>query len=50
MGVARAVGAATALTGVLGGIRGRVGARSAVMTVVVAGGLSALAHLALTKD
>jgi hypothetical protein len=49
MTVARLVGAATALTGVLGGLRGQVSRRSAVMTVVVAGGLSALAHAALNQ-
>jgi hypothetical protein len=49
MGVARAVGVLTALTGVVGGAQGRVGARSAAMTVVTAGGLAALAHVAVAK-
>jgi hypothetical protein len=49
MSMARAVGALTALTGVLGAVRGRVGPRSAVMTVVAAGGLAALAHAALAQ-
>jgi hypothetical protein len=50
MVVARAVGGLTALTGVVGAAQGRIGARSAVMTVVAAGGLALLAHAALTRD
>src|SRR5215203_2317583 len=49
MSVATGVGTATALTGLLGGLRGRVGGRSAVMTVLAAGGLAALAGAALRK-
>ena len=49
MSVARAVGALTALTGAVGGVQGRVGGRSAGMTVVAAGGLAVLAHVALTR-
>ncbi|MET0764627.1 MAG: hypothetical protein ABWY29_07155 [Blastococcus sp.] len=47
--VATGVGALTALTGLLGGMRGRVGWRSAVMTVVAAGGLAALAATGVRK-
>jgi hypothetical protein len=49
MSVATGVASATALTGLIGGLRGRVGARSAVMTVAAAGGLAALAATALRK-
>ncbi len=49
MKVALAVATGTAVTGLLGGLRGRVGGRSAVMTVLGAGGLAALAAFALRK-
>jgi hypothetical protein len=47
MSVATGVATGTALTGLLGGLRGRVGRRSMVMTVLAAGGLGALAGSAL---
>jgi hypothetical protein len=49
MRVASVVAALTCLTGLLGGLRGRVGARSAVMTVAAAGGFAALASAAVGK-
>jgi hypothetical protein len=49
MSVARAVGALTAATGIVGGAQGRVGARSALMSVGTAGGLAVLAHFALPR-
>jgi hypothetical protein len=49
MRVATGVSAGTALAGLLGGMRGRVGARSSVMTVATAGGLAALAASAVRE-
>ena len=49
MSVATGVATGTALTGLLGGMRGRVGKRSMAMTVLAAGGLAALAGSALRK-
>jgi hypothetical protein len=49
MKVATGVGALTALTGLVGGVRGRVNWRSALMTVATAGGLAALAAASVRK-
>ena len=49
MRVASGTAAATAIAGLVGGLRGRVSARSALMTVATAGGLAALAGSAVGK-
>ena len=49
MRIASGVGAATALTGLLGGLRGRVDGLGAAMTIAAAGGLAALAAAAVRK-
>ena len=49
LGVAAGAGALTALTGLLAGLRGVVSPRSAVQTVLAAGGLAGVAYAAMRK-